>query len=77
MITGLRTGEISVVAPFRYAPVPLSLLLGYWWWGDVPDTVAFLGIGLVVAAGLYTLHRERAGFVAARVPAATKRSPAE
>ena len=77
MITGLRTGEISVVAPFRYAPVPLSLALGYLWWGDVPDTVAFLGIGLVVAAGLYTLHRERAGFAAVRVPAADKRSPAE
>ena len=77
MITGLRTGEIAVVAPFRYAPVPLSLALGYWWWGDVPDTVAFLGIGLVVAAGLYTLHRERAGFGAARVPTADKRSPAE
>jgi len=77
MITGLRTGEISVVAPFRYAPVPLSLALGYWWWGDVPDALAFLGIGLVVAAGLYTLHRERAGLGAARLPAAEKRSPAE
>jgi drug/metabolite transporter (DMT)-like permease len=77
MITGLRTGEISVVAPFRYAPVPLSLALGYWWWGDVPDSVAFLGIGLVVAAGLYTLHRERAGLGAARAPAVEKRSPAE
>jgi drug/metabolite transporter (DMT)-like permease len=77
MITGLRTGEIAVVAPFRYAPVPLALLLGYWWWGDVPDRVAFLGIGLVVAAGLYTLHRERAGLGAARAPVAEKRSPAE
>ena len=34
---GLRTGEIAVVAPFRYASVPLSLLLGWWLWGDVPD----------------------------------------
>ena len=25
----LRTGEIAVVAPFRYAPVPLSIPLGY------------------------------------------------
>jgi drug/metabolite transporter (DMT)-like permease len=60
MVTGLRTGEIAVVAPFRYAPVPLALLLGWWLWGDVPDAIAFGGIGLVLGAGLYTLHRERA-----------------
>lgn len=72
IIIALRTGEIAVVAPFRYAPVPLSILLGYWWWGDVPDSIAFLGIGLVLAAGLYTLHRERHGFIAA-----PRGSPAE
>lgn len=60
MTVGLRTGEIAVVAPFRYVPVPLSVLLGYWLWGDVPDATAWLGIALVLAAGLYTLHRERA-----------------
>lgn len=59
MVIAIRTGEIAVVAPFRYAPVPLSILLGYWWWGDVPDGLAFLGIALVLAASLYTLHRER------------------
>ena len=57
---GLRIGEIAVVAPFRYASVPLALLLGYWLWGDVPDRIAAVGIALVLGAGLYTLHRERA-----------------
>ena len=57
---GLRTGEIAVVAPFRYVPVPLALLLGYNLWGDVPDQIAWVGIALVLSAGLYTLHRERA-----------------
>ena len=75
MITGLRTGEIAVVAPFRYAPVPLSLVLGWWWWDDVPDLIAVVGIVLVLAAGIYTLHRERAT-LRAPVPAA-QRSPAE
>jgi hypothetical protein len=28
MVVALRTGELSVVAPFRYMPVPLSILLG-------------------------------------------------
>ena len=60
MTVGLRTGEIAVVAPFRYVPVPLAILLGFWLWGGVPDTIAWLGIALVLGAGLYTLHRERA-----------------
>jgi drug/metabolite transporter (DMT)-like permease len=60
MTVGLRTGEIAVVAPFRYVPVPLALLLGFWLWGDVPDAIAWLGIAMVLGAGLYTLHRERA-----------------
>src|SRR5262249_48928504 len=58
MIMALRTGEIAVVAPFRYAPVPLALALGYLWWGDMPDVPGFIGIALVLGASLYTLHRE-------------------
>jgi uncharacterized membrane protein len=65
IIMALRTGEIGVVAPFRYVAAPFSVLLGFWWWGDIPDAVAFLGIGLVVAAGVYTLHRERGGLTMA------------
>lgn len=59
LITALRTGEIGVVAPFRYAPVPLSLGLGYLWWGDVPDALAVVGIVMVLSAGLALLFSER------------------
>lgn len=76
VIIALRTGEIAVVAPFRYTQMPLSILLGYWWWGDMPDVIAFLGIGLVVIAGLYTLQRERHSLVAGPTTA-TLRSAAE
>jgi drug/metabolite transporter (DMT)-like permease len=68
VIFALRTGEIAVVAPFRYVAAPLSIVVGYWWWGDIPDALAWLGMGLVVAAGLYTLHRERHGLTVRRVP---------
>jgi drug/metabolite transporter (DMT)-like permease len=68
IIVGLRTGEIGVIAPFRYVAAPVSVLLGYWWWGDIPDALAFLGIGMVIAAGLYTLHRERVSLGARPMP---------
>jgi drug/metabolite transporter (DMT)-like permease len=77
MVTALRTGEIAVVAPFRYVPVPLALALGYWIWGDVPDSLAFLGIALVIGAGLYTLHRERASLRSVAAEPVAGRSPAE
>ncbi len=58
-IVAMRTGEIAVVAPFRYALIILSLTLGYLIWGYVPDAVSFAGIGLICASGIYLLHRER------------------
>lgn len=75
IIMALRTGEIAVVAPFRYAPVPLAILLGYLWWEDIPDNLAFAGIGLVIAAGLYMLHSERSTLRTIRP--VINRSPAE
>lgn len=68
LITALRTGEIGVVAPFRYAPVPLSLGLGYLWWGDVPDALAVVGIVLVLSAGLALLFSERLSLRTRRKP---------
>lgn len=59
LVMSLRTGEIGVVAPFRYAPVPLSLFLGYSWWGDMPDAIAITGIAVVLCAGLSLLYTER------------------
>ncbi len=59
VIYAMRTGEIAVVAPFRYTLVLLALPLGYVVWGDVPNQLAMAGIAIVVAAGLYMLHRER------------------
>jgi len=71
IIVALRTGELSVVAPFRYTPVPLSVLLGYWWWNEIPDAIAALGMLLILAAGLYALERER------RMSMRAERSPAQ
>ena len=68
LIIALRTGEIGVVAPFRYTPVPLSLGLGYAWWGHVPDAIAIVGIVMVLSAGLFVLFSERLRLVAQAKP---------
>lgn len=58
IIIAMRTGEVSAATPFRYFSMVIALFAGWLIWNDVPDEVSLLGMGLVCAAGLYTLHRE-------------------
>ena len=55
----VRVGDLSTVVPFRYSTVLFAVVLQWSIWGVLPDRLALSGIGLVVAAGLYTLHREQ------------------
>jgi drug/metabolite transporter (DMT)-like permease len=48
-----------VVAPFRYSVIIFSVVLGFLVFGEVLDLSTVLGIAIVVAAGVYTFHRER------------------
>lgn len=59
LITGLRQGEMSLIAPFRYSGLLFALLIGYVVWDDVPNLLAWCGIALLVGSGLYMLRAER------------------
>jgi drug/metabolite transporter (DMT)-like permease len=59
VIVSMRGGEMSLIAPFRYSGLLYALLLGYLVWSEVPNALAWIGIALLVAAGLYVLHNER------------------
>ena len=59
IVVALRTGDVSVVSPFRYTVIIFALIAGYAVWGETPDAIAILGTAVVCGAGLYTLHRER------------------
>jgi drug/metabolite transporter (DMT)-like permease len=59
MVCAMRLGEISLVGPFRYTGILFALLLGYLVWGDVPNIMAWGGIALLVASGLYMLQSEK------------------
>jgi len=50
---------VSVLAPFEYTTLVWGLVLGLAVWGEFPAHGTLLGAGIVVAAGLYNLHRER------------------
>jgi drug/metabolite transporter (DMT)-like permease len=59
VIASVRTGEVSVVAPFRYVGLLWAVVIGYLVWGHVPNSLAWGGIVLLIAAGLYMIHQQR------------------
>jgi drug/metabolite transporter (DMT)-like permease len=58
IIRAFRGTEVSVVAPFRYAGVVWAIVLGFAIWGHVPNGLAIAGTIILVASGLYIMHRE-------------------
>ena len=58
IITAIRKGELSAVAPFRYSILIWALLLGLVIWGHLPDLPTLLGMAIVAGAGIYTFRRE-------------------
>ena len=58
MALAFLTAEAATVAPFRYTVIILTTLFGYLFFGDIPDTFVIVGVAIVVASGLYILHRE-------------------
>ncbi|WP_231388533.1 DMT family transporter [Pseudooceanicola algae] len=53
----IQTGEISVVAPFRYLRLLVALLFAYFLFGERPDLWTLAGAVLIVGSGIYTLLR--------------------
>jgi drug/metabolite transporter (DMT)-like permease len=58
MTLAFRGVDISVVAPFRYSYLITSAVAGYIAFNELPDGWSVFGTLLIVASGLYTLHRE-------------------
>ena len=58
MIEAFRRGEATLVAPFKYSSLLWGTLIGYLMFGDLPDLWTIVGAVIIVASGLYVLHRE-------------------
>lgn len=56
----MRQGDVGFIAPFRYSSLIWALGLGWAVFDEWPDGLTMLGATLIVAAGLFTLFRERA-----------------
>jgi drug/metabolite transporter (DMT)-like permease len=59
LILSLRTGDLSVAAPFRYTVIVWGTILGFLIWRVVPDPFTILGTVVIIASGIYMFQRER------------------
>ena len=59
MTRAYSVGQASVVAPFEYASLPISVMWGFLIWQDIPTALTLTGAGLTLLSGLYILNRER------------------
>ena len=69
MTWSLRYAPASTLASMQYLEIPIATLVGWVIFNELPNTLASLGIGLTVAAGLYAILREhRAAKEAPQIP---------
>jgi len=59
LIVAHRLAPASVLSPFIYSQLAWTTALGYVVFGDVPNRWTVAGASIVIASGLYLLHRER------------------
>src|SRR5262247_4256757 len=60
LIAAHRLAPAAVLSPFIYTEIVLVTAAGFLVFGDVPNRFTLTGAAIVVASGLYILHRERA-----------------
>jgi drug/metabolite transporter (DMT)-like permease len=59
LIAAHRLAPAAVLSPFIYTEIVLVTILGFLVFGDVPSRWTIAGAAIVIASGLYILHRER------------------
>jgi drug/metabolite transporter (DMT)-like permease len=53
-----RLAEAATIAPFRYTSIVWGVLFGFLFFAQLPGPWVIAGAALVIASGLYIMHRE-------------------
>jgi drug/metabolite transporter (DMT)-like permease len=59
LIGSFRYAGASLLSPFSYSQMLWATLIGYAVFGNLPDAPTWTGAAIIIASGIYTLHRER------------------
>ena len=58
LVTATRLGDMSHIAPFRYARLVFALIVGTTVFGERPDAATLIGAAIIVGSGTYAAIRE-------------------
>lgn len=58
MTESFRHAPASVLAPFAYTSMIWAVLIGFFWFGEVPAAVVLAGAAIVIGSGLFVIWRE-------------------
>ena len=58
MMIATKLSPANRVAPAQYSQIIWAVVFGAAFFGELPDAIAFVGMALVVASGLFTFFRE-------------------
>ena len=53
IFVGTQRAGASAVSPMSYVQMVVATLLGWLLFGDLPDTMTYLGVAVIIASGLY------------------------
>ena len=59
MTQALTWVPAATLAPLHYFEIVVAVALGYLVFGDLPNSLTFAGIAIIVGSGLYIIYRER------------------
>lgn len=58
MTRAFKLAPASLIAPFEYSAMIWAVTFGWVIWRELPDAAIWTGSAIVIASGLYILHRE-------------------
>jgi drug/metabolite transporter (DMT)-like permease len=57
--SSFRFGAASMLAPIDYSSMLFSILIGYFWFDEIPTMVMLIGAALVISGNVLVIWRER------------------
>ena len=59
LILSLKYADASKLAPLGYTEIIPNVLIGYYFFAEIPDSWTYLGLVIIVLSGLYISRREK------------------
>ena len=59
LILSLKYADASKLAPLGYTEIIPNILIGYYFFTEIPDSWTYLGLVIIVLSGLYISRREK------------------